>query len=67
MKVGDLVKHNGQDGWHKMEGKIGVLKELLKMPDPRCGRWIVHWCDPNTPRYYQWEAYFPEHLETLCK
>ena len=65
MQVGDIVKHTGADGWHKMEGKIGVLKELLDTPDPRKGRWLIHWCDPTVPQYYQWEAYFVEHLEVL--
>ena len=65
MQVGDLVKHTGADGWHKMEGKIGVLKELLDTPDPRKGLWLVHWCDADTPRYYRELSYYPEHLEVL--
>ena len=45
MQVGDIVKHNGDDGWWMMKGKIGVLIELLGISDPREGQWMVHWCD----------------------
>ena len=65
MQVGDIVKHNGDDGWWMMKGKIGVLIELLGISDPREGQWMVHWCDNDTPPYYRWEAYFVEHLEVL--
>jgi hypothetical protein len=50
-----------------MEGKIGVLIELLDTPDPRKGQWLVHWCDNDIYSYYRQISYFPEHLETLCK
>ncbi len=65
MQVGDIVKHNGDDGWWMMKGKIGVLIELLGISDPREGQWMVHWCDNDTPPYYRGLSYFPEHLEVL--
>ena len=64
MKVGDIVKHTGADGWWMMKNKIGVLIELLDTSDPRRGQWLVHWCS-RTPKYYRQQAYFPEHLEAL--
>ncbi len=67
MQVGDLVKHNGDDGWWMMKGKIGVLIEQLDKSDPRPdeGQWLVHWCDVDTPKYYRERSYFFEHLEVL--
>ena len=65
MQVGDIVKHNGDDGWWMMKNKIGVLIELLGISDPREGQWLIHWCDKEIPSYYRKISYFPEHLEAL--
>ena len=68
MRVGDLVKHNGESGWWMMKNKIGVLIELVPdngMVDTQKHRWIVQWCDADMPRYYRESLYWPQHLEVL--
>jgi hypothetical protein len=68
MKVGDLVRHNGDDGWWIMKGRIGVLIELVSdngMIDTQKHRWIVQWCCPDMPKYYREIFYWPQHLEVL--
>jgi|TARA_R100000030_G_scaffold99874_1_gene91693 hypothetical protein len=68
MRVGDLVKHNGDDGWWIMKGRIGVLIELVSdngMVENQKHRWIVQWCSPDMPKYYRELFYWPQHLEVI--